>query len=58
MEVISCEELEDVRSLITVPIVTIKGCMKLKEEDYNYLKNVSRLNIQYEGIVLASVGKF
>lgn len=58
VEVISCEELEDVRSLVTVPIVTIKGCMKLKEEDYNYLKNVSRLNIQYDGIVLASVGKF
>lgn len=58
VEVICCTELEDVRSLATVPIVTIKGCTKLKEDDYYYLNNVSRLNIQYEGIVLASVGKF
>ncbi len=40
-----CSFLEDVRSIATVPIVTIEVCKRLTEESYECLKNVPRLKI-------------
>ncbi len=45
VEIESCKDLEDISSLVTVPIVTIRYCSQLTKESYDCLKNVPRLKV-------------
>lgn len=43
VEIESCKDLEDISSLTTVPVVTIRYCSQVTKESYDCLKNVPRL---------------
>ena len=46
MEIIECYMLKDVRSLATVPVVTIRDCPKIKGyENIPGLENIPRIKI-------------